>query len=181
MRSIAPVLLLVVASLGASQLDRQPVYRKYLRTQKPARPGELHVEEVLEVFRTGSRPSRYGVSSPLVNRFLATDRLRSLDRSSSTSAAPAETERPTYRTPVYENRNPNYTYLFQPSITVTKYRPVGDRPSLTGSVIVIQEADPLVSPVTVKPPDDGVYLDYDDDDQSERDQPEDRRTSPPMT
>ncbi|XP_058063597.1 uncharacterized protein LOC131213550 [Anopheles bellator] len=159
-RSIAPIVLLLVASLVGLAQSLEPAYRKYLRTQKPARPGEVHVEEVLEVFRTDGRPSVYGVSNELVNRFLATERLRGRDPSSTPTAAPPADERPTFPTPVFENRNPNYTYLFQPSITATKYRPIGDRPG-AGSVIIIQEAD-LVPPVKPPETDDGGYLDYDD-------------------
>uniref|UniRef100_A0A182J2N2 Uncharacterized protein n=1 Tax=Anopheles atroparvus TaxID=41427 RepID=A0A182J2N2_ANOAO len=164
------VLLLALADLpdgGKAQL--QPDYRKYLRTGKPSHPLELHVEEVLEVFRSEQRPPRYGVTNPLVNAFLADQRFRAemtkkkktTTTTTTTKATPASihstTARPqvstqasTFRTPTYENNKESYTYLF-PSITATKY---SYQPKET---ITIKEADPVTMPArvassTVAPP-----------------------------
>ncbi|XP_001230780.3 uncharacterized protein LOC4575966 [Anopheles gambiae] len=151
MERFGPHLTLLVAALAClSALDQPGIYRKYLRTRKPSQPAELHVEEVLEVFRTEAQPSRYGVGNALVNRFLARQLQLQLQTSTSTTTTrrttaatttTTTTERPehtTFRTPVYENQNPNYNYLFRPSITATKY---GGKPA--AGTIVIKEADSL--------------------------------------
>uniref|UniRef100_A0A182U5S2 Uncharacterized protein n=1 Tax=Anopheles melas TaxID=34690 RepID=A0A182U5S2_9DIPT len=174
MERFGPQLTLLVAALACvSALDTPPdqpgIYRKYLRTREPSQPAELHVEEVLEVFRTGAQPSRYGVDNALVNRFLARQLLLQLQASTSTTtttrrttastttttrrttaSTTTTTERPehtTFRTPVYENQNPNYNYLFRPSITATKY---GGKPA--AGTIVIKEADLLSTAVHNRSP-----------------------------
>uniref|UniRef100_A0A182Q3A1 Uncharacterized protein n=1 Tax=Anopheles farauti TaxID=69004 RepID=A0A182Q3A1_9DIPT len=141
------LLVVVVVVVAWCQLEPdqlRPSYRKYLRTRKPSQPHELHVEEVLEVFRTGDRrPPPYGFGHASVNHFLA---LHHLDRTG--TIEPAGKKPPngdpnvpgknlTYPVPVYANENPSYVQLFQPSITATKY----DRKTAKGSII-IKEADP---------------------------------------
>lgn len=145
-------LLVLTALLGSVSLGQlRPDYLRYLRTRKPSHPLELHVEEVLEVFRTGQRPSSYGVSNRAVNAFLANQRLRgaitprpsttATTARHTTSGSNAATEASTFPTPTYENSNPNYKYLFQPSITATKY---SGQPA--PGTIIIKEADPSSVP-----------------------------------
>ncbi|XP_041768875.1 uncharacterized protein LOC121591886 [Anopheles merus] len=157
MERFGPQLTLFVAALACvlaldTPTNQPSIYRKYLRTRKPSQPAELHVEEVLEVFRTEAQPSRYGVGNALVNRFLARQLQLQLQASTSTTTTrrtttttTTTTKRPeptTFRTPVYENQNPNYNYLFRPSITATKY---GGKPA--AGTIVIKEADLLSTAV----------------------------------
>uniref|UniRef100_A0A182W685 DUF4794 domain-containing protein n=1 Tax=Anopheles minimus TaxID=112268 RepID=A0A182W685_9DIPT len=145
------LLLLAVGSVTLGTAQHQPIYRKYLRTRKPTLPGELHVEEVLEVFRTDAQPSQYGVHGALVNHFLATQLFLATMATSTVPTLPvatttvttttAKTPSSTFPTPVYENFNPIYGYVFRPSITATKY---GGKPTV-GETIIIKEGD---TPIT---------------------------------
>ncbi|XP_052901008.1 uncharacterized protein LOC128307285 [Anopheles moucheti] len=152
-----PVVLLLLLSVGIvslSDTQSQLVYRKYIRTRKPSQPGVLHVEEVLEVFRTEKRPSLYGVDNALVNHFLGSQLLHSTSTAATgvastvptlavvtSTTAPKTTIVPTtYPSPVYENVSPIYKYLFRPSITATKY---GGKPH--ERTIIIKEADPMIT------------------------------------
>lgn len=126
-----------IISLVALAAGAESDYRKYLRTRPPRLPGEVHVEEVLEVFKTNSRPSRYGVYNQEVNAFLANDYLQKRRRSTTTTTTTPKTStvRPTYPVPNGDNRNPDYSELFRPSISMTKY------PSYkVPKTIIIQEA-----------------------------------------
>ncbi|KFB41933.1 AGAP000690-PA-like protein [Anopheles sinensis] len=135
-------LLVLATLLGSVSLGQlKPDYLRYLRTRKPSHPLELHVEEVLEVFRTGQRPSSYGVSNRAVNSFLANQRLRATTARPCTSTTTAayttsSTEANTFPTPTFENSMPDYKRLFQPSITATKY---SGHPA--PATIIIKETD----------------------------------------
>ncbi|KAL9695272.1 hypothetical protein quinque_014557 [Culex quinquefasciatus] len=132
--SVLTVATILVATALVSSHPLESDYRKYLRTRPPQAPGEVHVEEVLEVFRTRDRPPAYGVYSAGVNAFLANSALqrskvtrplttRSV-ASTTTSTTTTTTVRPTrttFPTPTRNNVNPDYTNPFQPSISMTKY------------------------------------------------------------
>ncbi|XP_058467350.1 uncharacterized protein LOC131440252 [Malaya genurostris] len=133
------IVVLVVFSMKIIASPLESDYRKYLRTRRPQSPGEVHVEEVLEVFKTRNRPPTYGVYNAQVNGFLANDLFM---RRKITTVKPQLTTKPsevptrtTYPTPSGDNVNPDYTYPFNPSISMTKY-PNYVRPT----TIIIQEA-----------------------------------------
>ncbi|XP_053677964.1 uncharacterized protein LOC128728367 [Anopheles nili] len=146
---VLPLIVLIGAAVWAGRLE--PNYWKYIRTRKPLQPNVVHEEEILEIFRTAWKPSRYGVNNAQVNHFLAhallptTTRTTTMRPSTSTTTSapsPITTYSPaasTFPTPVFDNRNPNYTYLFQPTITATKY---GSYP--VNNTIIIKESDPMV-------------------------------------
>ncbi|XP_053696959.1 uncharacterized protein LOC128744170 [Sabethes cyaneus] len=145
-------LLIAVFLIDCQSSPVQSDYRKYLRTKSPQAPGELHVEEVLEVFKTRSRPSAYGVYHPQINAFLANDRFM---RRKGSTVSPTTSPRPqlttvsvpqldrsprtTHPTPSGDNVNPDYTFPFKPAITITRY-PNYARPAATTTTIIIQEA-----------------------------------------
>lgn len=129
------VLTVLVAAALVSSHPLESDYRKYLRTRPPQAPGEVHVEEVLEVFRTRDRPPAYGVYSAGVNAFLANSALQrskvtrplttrsvaSTTTSTTTTTTTVRPTRTTFPTPTRNNVNPDYTNPFQPSISMTKY------------------------------------------------------------
>uniref|UniRef100_A0A182PVM3 Uncharacterized protein n=1 Tax=Anopheles epiroticus TaxID=199890 RepID=A0A182PVM3_9DIPT len=151
-KGLIPLLLLqlllylaVVSTFGVETTSQLPsIYLKYLRTRTPSKSNVLHVEEVLEVFRTERKPSRYGVTNALVNHFLANEMLRAIGQTTSTTTtttvAPANRQPSTIRAPVYDTNNPSYKYLYSPSITATKYSGYPSK-----SVIIIKEADQLMT------------------------------------
>ncbi|XP_001649184.2 uncharacterized protein LOC5564821 [Aedes aegypti] len=127
-------------------------YRKYLRTRAPRLHGEVHVEEVLEVFKSGDRPPRYGVYNQEVNAFLANDYLQKRRRTTTTTTttttkAPHVTNRPTYPVPNGDNKNPDYTELLRPTISMTKY------PVPLAQTFIIQEARAALNQAKVEPTD----------------------------
>lgn len=140
-------IVVLVATTAIPVAAEKSIYWKYLRTRPPHAPGEVHVEEVLEVFRTRERPPSYGVYNAQINPFLANSAWRKLSTSrplvtsrttstttTSTTALPEPDTRSTYPTPTRDHVNPDYTFLFKPQISITKY------PSYKApSVIIIQE------------------------------------------
>ncbi|XP_055524919.1 uncharacterized protein LOC129718302 [Wyeomyia smithii] len=144
-KMLKTIVLFLIFSFECQASPLQSNYRKYFRTRSPAAPGELHVEEVLEVFRTRSRPPLYGVYHPQVNSFLANDGFMRQKGAASTTPRPQLTTgnvplernpRTTYPTPSGDNVNMDYTFPFKPFVTITKY-PSYARPTTT---IIIQEA-----------------------------------------
>ncbi|XP_065091333.1 uncharacterized protein LOC135712294 [Ochlerotatus camptorhynchus] len=148
-------ILLLSTIVAASESD----YRKYLRTRPPQLPGEVHVEEVLEVFKSKSRPPPFGVYNAEVNAFLANEFLQKRRRSTSTTSTTSTTTttttttteanppRSTYPSPSRDNINPDYTDLFKPSISMTKY------PSYVPpkKMIIIKEGEPTVGNGKLQP------------------------------
>ncbi|ETN62558.1 hypothetical protein AND_005746 [Anopheles darlingi] len=137
----------VVTQQQQQQQQLQPDYRRYLRTRRPSLVGERHVEEVLEVFRTEAQPPPYRLNHTDVNHFLALERLHELQRrrtttttartitagTTTTTTTTATPDASTYRAPTYENRNPEYRYLYRwPLITATE---------IGATNITIKEAD----------------------------------------
>ncbi|KAL1379953.1 hypothetical protein pipiens_003681 [Culex pipiens pipiens] len=131
--TVLTVATILVTTALVSSHPLESDYRKYLRTRPPQAPGEVHVEEVLEVFRTRARPPAYGVYSAGVNAFLANSALQrskvtrpltTRSVASTTTSTTTTTVRPTrttFPTPTRNNVNPDYTNPFQPSISMTKY------------------------------------------------------------
>ncbi|XP_055586268.1 uncharacterized protein LOC129738957 [Uranotaenia lowii] len=125
-------------------------YRKYWRTRKPQAPGEVHVEEVLEVFRTRDRPPSYGVYNGQVNGFLANDAFQKRKGATTTTRKPART---TYPTPTQDNTNPDYSNSVYPSISMTKYP---NYPQLRTMIIQERPQSSTLQPET-KPGNDDTY------------------------
>lgn len=130
--TVLTVATVLIATVLVSSQPLESDYRKYLRTRPPQAPGEVHVEEVLEVFRTRDRPPAYGVYSAGVNAFLANSALqrskvtrplttRSVASTTTSTTTTVRPVRTTYPTPSRNNVNPDYTNPFQPSISMTKY------------------------------------------------------------
>ncbi|XP_055616075.1 uncharacterized protein LOC129762117 [Toxorhynchites rutilus septentrionalis] len=144
MNRVALLLSFAVFSCSVLASPEGSDYRKYLRTRPTQHPSEVHVEEVLEVFKTKNRPPAYGVYNINVNWFLANERLmrdKSMKTTTSTTARPSTWQtiaavdaRSTYPTPTRDNVNPDYTNPFSPSVSVTKYPA-----SVTTPTIIIQE------------------------------------------
>ncbi|XP_058814030.1 uncharacterized protein LOC131677941 [Topomyia yanbarensis] len=174
------IVVLTVLSLESNASPLESDYRKYLRTRRPQAPGEVHVEEVLEVFKTKNRPPTYGVYNAQVNGFLANDLfVRRKAGSTITSTTPKSmlttptnvisstvplwrNPRTTYPTPSGDNENPDYTYPFNPTISMTKY-PNYVRPT----TIIIQEAAEWTTEKLSKTSGEGNGADYLDEDHDE--------------
>uniref|UniRef100_A0A2M3ZEJ4 Putative secreted peptide n=1 Tax=Anopheles braziliensis TaxID=58242 RepID=A0A2M3ZEJ4_9DIPT len=136
LQAVCLAAVVALQQLELPEPQRPPDYQRYLRTRRPTLLGEKHVEEVLEVFRTEARPPAYHLNHSDVNHFLALERLHEQQRRSTnprtttkTSTTPTTTTTPasdigtvtsTYRTPTYENRNPEYRFLYLPLITATE-------------------------------------------------------------
>lgn len=116
--------------------------------------------EVHEVFKTDLRPPAYGVDDAAIDRFLKCDaecrmmqrrryQRRRKQRRPTTPQPPQQkststttTARTTLPTNPYANRNPDYTHLFTPSITATKYEAVEDHRNKVNIKIVEVEKEP---------------------------------------